>query len=244
MIKKIATYQKGFTLVELILSIAFLGVLILIAATVTLRIIHIYNQGVALKQINQAGRALVDDLNRLSASGYSVRVADNGDSGYLCLTLANDDRVFVWNSLEKGLRDSPDPYTYPSTSTDAHFFVDGELVTLGRYDQPRESYCELAQGGVSGTDLTSYKPTPLLTPQVRILSVDITSSDPKLKLTKVAFWLGTCDGSDDCNDNVPGTMPTFDTATSTWACQGGSIGAFCAVSKYETVIYTPNVEGF
>jgi prepilin-type N-terminal cleavage/methylation domain-containing protein len=234
--------QKGFTLVELMLSIAFLGVLMLIASSITLRIIHIYNQGVAMKQINQAGRALVEDLNRLGASGYNIRVADNGASGYLCMTLANEERVFVWNSLQMGKRDTPDPYTYPVGSAGAHFYENTRLVTLGRYDQGRGSYCEVAQGG-SGTDLTSYKPTALLTPQVRILSVDIVnSSDPQLK--KIAFWLGTCDGSDDCDDNVRGMVPTFNAATKTWACPGGSVGAFCAVSKYETVIYTPNVEGF
>lgn len=228
--KDINTKQQGFTLVELTLSIAFIGMLVLISSAIIVQTISIYNKGVALKQINQAGRSLIEDINRLSSSGFEIRLADDGKAGYLCIKDSNLWRSYTWNSVQAGV----------GTTTVANakqFTRNGQLISLVRSNDGvnGDSYCQLPAGTDAAMVATDV--TPILTPQVRVLSVDITSSDnPSLK--KIAFWIGTYDDS----GSVPGMTPDF--AASEWKCKGGNLGNFCAVSKFETVIYTPNVEGW
>lgn len=223
------TRQHGFTLVELTLSIAFLGTLILIASAIIVQTINIYNKGVALKQINQAGRSLVEDINRISTSGFETIIADNGRTGSLCVEeKPNAWRAYVWSSVQPGVGTT-------TTTTPSRYTLDGEEISLVRSNDGinGDSYCPLPSG--SNVAMNRDEVTSILTPRVRILSVDITPSDnPALK--KVAFWIGTYDSS----NTVPSMTPQF--AASEWKCQGGNLGNFCAVSKFETVIYTANVE--
>jgi Tfp pilus assembly protein PilE len=223
--------QQGFTLVELTLSIAFLGSLILIASSIIVQTISIYNKGVALKQINQAGRSLVEDINRLSSSGFEVRVADNGKTGYLCIKDTNEWRSYTWSSVQAGAGTT-------ATANPKQFTLDSEPVPLVRSNEGvnGNAYCQLPSGGLD-VPMQASEVTPILTKQVRILSVDITTGT-NTAMKKIAFWIGTHDDS----GSVPGMTPDFDSANSTWRCRGGNLGNFCAVSKFETVIYTPNIE--
>lgn len=227
--------QSGFTLIELTLSIAFLGTLLLMSSAIIVQSISIYNKGVALKQINQAGRSLVEDINRVSAGGFQVMLSDNGTAGYLCIKDTNIWRSYTWNSVRQGVGGT-------TTVGPKQFTYDGQAVSLARSNDTvnGSSNCNLPTG--SDLALNTSQVTPMLTSQVRILSVDITSPDSTdatlAGLRKVAFWFGTYDES----GAVQGMSPVFDGATHTWMCQGGKLGDFCAVSKFETVLYTANQE--
>lgn len=59
---------KGFTLIELMLAMTFIAVLLVAIAMTTIQISHIYNKGITLREVNQAGRALSDELQRSIAS--------------------------------------------------------------------------------------------------------------------------------------------------------------------------------
>lgn len=225
--------QSGFTIIELTLSITFLGVMMIFVTLATIQAIGIYNKGFAIKQINQAGRTLIEDINRLSSSGHTISIDDNGTAGYLCVEYGNSARAIVWNSLRDGAGGST-----PSGG-DTHFVLNGQPIGLLRTNDGIDGsiYCGLPSG--SDRTINPAHGTSLLTPQVRILSVDIVTSNNS-DLTKIAFWIGTSDGTPD-GSSIPGMSPTFNAGT--WSCQGGSIGDFCAVSKFETIIYTPNSEG-
>ena len=223
--------QQGFTLVELTLSIAFIGGLVLLSSAIIVQTISIYNKGVAIKQINQAGRSLIEDINRLSSSGFEINIADNGKTGYLCIKDSNRWRSYTWSSVQPGRNTTP-------TANARQFTLNGESIALVRSNEGvnGDTYCQLPSG--SDVAMAASEVTPILTRQVRILSVDITSSDNS-SLQKIAFWIGTYDPT----GTIQGMTPDFDAATSEWKCRGGNLGNFCAVSKFETVIYTPNVEG-
>ena len=230
--------HEGFTLIELILVIAFLGSLMLLASASIVQAINIYNKGNAIKQINQAGRALIEDINRLSSSGAEVEIDDNGTAGCLRVGFTGGDgRVFLWNSAASGLggtaASAGDRTWIWASGTDAVSLVQSTETT------DTSNYCYLPSTSEPG-NLVIGQWTPVLARQVRILSVDIANStDSSLK--KLTFWIGTHDGTTD-GSNVPGMTPTRN-ADATWTCQGGSIGNFCAVSKFETVLYTPNAGG-
>ena len=54
--------KKGFTLIELSLSIAFIAVLSIAVALIVSNAIATYHRGVLLNQINTTGMELVDDV--------------------------------------------------------------------------------------------------------------------------------------------------------------------------------------
>ena len=162
--------QGGFTLVELTLSIAFLGTLVLLASSIIVQTINIYNKGVAVKQINQAGRSLIEDINRLSSSGFKVSLADNGTTGYLCVKDSNIWRSYTWNSVSPGVGTT-------ATVNPSRYTLSGAPITLVRSNDGVDglSYCHLPTG--SDVAMNANQVTPMLTPQIRVLSVDITSSE-------------------------------------------------------------------
>lgn len=237
MLKLSLKRQQGFTLIELMLVIAFLGTLMLVTSSSIMQAINIYNKGVAIKQINQAGRALVEDINRLSSSGAEVEILDNGTAGCLRIGFTGSDgRVFLWNSLEKGKGGTAPS---PSPTDDKKWEKDGQEISLVRSNQNAEtaSYCYLPSvtvPGLSAADAATM--TSVLNERIAVLSVDITeSTDSSLK--KIAFWIGTGTAGEG------GQQINFDTVNRTWSCPGGFLGEFCAVSKFETVIYVPNTKG-
>lgn len=100
--------QNGFTLIELMLAMTFIAILLVAIAMTTIQISNIYSKGITLREVNQAGRTITDDLQRsigsatpfdvtpkvdaspaTAASHYVVR--DGG--GRLCL----GDYSYVWN---------------------------------------------------------------------------------------------------------------------------------------------------
>ena len=63
--------KKGFTLVELSIAMAFLGILLITIAILVIRIVSIYQSGLAIRAISSGGRELIDDFTR-SISGSPI----------------------------------------------------------------------------------------------------------------------------------------------------------------------------
>lgn len=87
--------QQGFTIVELTLAMAFIAMLLLAIALLTSQISTVYNKGLTLKAVNDAGTFLSRDLQQTlnEAAGSQVRYVNEGDGGRLC---ANN-IVYAWN---------------------------------------------------------------------------------------------------------------------------------------------------
>ena len=56
--------KKAFTIIELMLAMAFLGTMLVGIASLTMRITNIYQKGLALRSINSIGREIISDLTR------------------------------------------------------------------------------------------------------------------------------------------------------------------------------------
>ena len=50
---------RGFTIIELMLAMAFLGTMLLGIATLIIRITNIYQKGLALRAVNSTGREII-----------------------------------------------------------------------------------------------------------------------------------------------------------------------------------------
>lgn len=81
--------ERGFTLVELMLAMAFIGVLLVAVATTTQHMMRLYNKGSTLREINTVARTVVRDLQQSvgGASPFAV--------GYYAPGAAQTPRVAV-----------------------------------------------------------------------------------------------------------------------------------------------------
>ncbi len=59
---------KGFTLVELMISMAFIGSLLVMISLIIILIMGLYNKGLTLKEVNQVSRTVVRDMQQSVAS--------------------------------------------------------------------------------------------------------------------------------------------------------------------------------
>lgn len=99
--------NAGFTLVELMLSMAFIAILLLAIALLVMQISSIYNKGLTLRAVNEAGAVISGDIQRtLNTSNPRVTKHISDDSlnptgGRLCV----GNVVYAWN-FGKYLNDS------------------------------------------------------------------------------------------------------------------------------------------
>lgn len=72
---------SGFTLVELMLSMTFVGILLVVIAMTTINIMGTYTKGLTVREVNQAGRTITEDIQRTIATTvpFTVSPAKTGD---------------------------------------------------------------------------------------------------------------------------------------------------------------------
>lgn len=91
-------FKKGFTLVETMISVAFLSVLLVGIGIVTNNIIKNYHQGIIIKAVNEIGYTIGEDVRQSIRVGTinidnDFRKSSNGVYGALC----TGDYSYVWN---------------------------------------------------------------------------------------------------------------------------------------------------
>ncbi|MEI7918552.1 MAG: hypothetical protein WCH58_04155 [Candidatus Saccharibacteria bacterium] len=140
--------KQGFTIIELMLAMAFVSALLVAIAMTVIQIGDIYNKGLTYKDVNQAGRSIASELQRTIAesASFSIDVADNhyvvqkgdGDKplgGRLCLGQYS----YIWN-YGKYIGDSrSNAYLNADSSTPPIRFV--------KVLDPNTSYC-VANAGI------------------------------------------------------------------------------------------------
>ena len=87
--------HKGFTLIELMLSMAFISVMLMAIALCILQMSTIYTRGETLRQVNQASRVIATDMQRTfgGADASSVRTDVVESNGRLC----TGQFTYIWN---------------------------------------------------------------------------------------------------------------------------------------------------
>lgn len=79
--------RRGFTLVELMLAMSFIGLLLIVVTLTAIQMMRTYNRGLTLKEVNTVGRAVSDDIKRTIAASrpfivYPPRVPGNPTVNY------------------------------------------------------------------------------------------------------------------------------------------------------------------
>lgn len=72
--------RHGFTLIELMLAMTFISVLLVAIAMTTIQISIIYTKGITLREVNQAGRSVSDEMQRSIAASVPFDVTPKKDA--------------------------------------------------------------------------------------------------------------------------------------------------------------------
>ncbi len=177
--------NRGFTLIELTLSMTFVSTLLLSIALLTMQISSIYNRGITMRDVNQAGQVISSDLQRtLNQSAQSeVKSIIRDTGGRLCV----GNTVYAWNYAKDLNNNNPKFNVF----ADGH---DGK-IRLVKFESGSKSYCE--QKGDNTYESIPNDVSDLLTNGGRELSIQsFTMSNPVLidggqALYNIRIKLGT-----------------------------------------------------
>lgn len=129
---------QGFTLIELMLSMTFVSILLVAIAMTIIMMSNIFNKGITLKEVNQIGRSLTDDLQKTISSSQSFEITGPASryvskdlwGGRLCVGRYS----YIWNyGSAIADNDTSKLYLYEDSSVDIPRFV--------KVIDPNASYC-------------------------------------------------------------------------------------------------------
>lgn len=132
--------KQGFTLVELMLAMAFIAILLLAIAMLTMQISTVYNKGLTLRAVNEAGQLISSDMQRTlntSTPQKIVRIPDQYSPDPTGARVCLDSVVYAWN-YGKYLNDSAPFNTYADGRKDP--------VRLVKFPSAGVDYCTRSGG--------------------------------------------------------------------------------------------------
>ncbi len=222
---------KGFTLVELMLAMAFVSFLLMAIALTVIQLGNIYSKGVTLKEVNQSGQALSQDIQIAIGASRPLSVGEGG-SDYKTLKAA-DGKV-------AGARLCTGTYSYiwnlgAYMEAPVNAYASGtNVIRLVKVDDRGKAYCNDVTKKVVVNDATE-----LLTEGDRSLALQgftITqiANDSVLQqaLYRITLELGTNDRDLLQSNPEGGGIDTVDTSCRP-PSDGGARQEYCAVNKFE-----------
>lgn len=115
---------KGFTIIELMLSMSFIAVMLITIALCVIQISTIYARGETLRQVNQAVRTIGTDIENTIATVHPFDIDQSAiEAGRLC----TGQYSYVWNT--------------PTTSN-GYTDAGGEVIRFVRVSDPNQLLCD------------------------------------------------------------------------------------------------------
>jgi prepilin-type N-terminal cleavage/methylation domain-containing protein len=164
-------HQTGFTLIELMIALAFVAFILIFATTAVIQVMQTYNKGLAIKQINQAGRTTLEDVTRYLRTAapsavYTTAMANNR----VCLGGVS----YVWNL-----------YNTPAGSRNR--YNDNTPLTFVRVNDSAGAMCSNSSG--SYLDVPKASATDILGSNVWVMAVTMTTPSVSAPLVDVTIKL-------------------------------------------------------
>jgi prepilin-type N-terminal cleavage/methylation domain-containing protein len=233
--------QQGFTLIELMLAMTFIAMLLVAIALTTIQISNIYNKGITLREVNQAGRSVSDELQRTIASATPFDVTPKSGNppmpvasryvkweggGRLCL----GNYSYAWNYGE-ALAGGPGAPTVLNKYTDAA----NDPIRLVKVADANGSLCTVTTNSIDRS-----KATDLLTSGDRDLvlhsfTISRTQDEPSTNqaIYTISMVIGTNDRqqltTDDKSCKAPG--------------DGAGDETYCSVNQFDVIARAGNKTG-
>lgn len=231
--------KSGFTLIELMLAMTFISILLVAIAMTTIQISNIYNKGITLRQVNQAGRSVSSELQRSIASSVPFDVTPKTDNspatqtsryvvrdggGRLCL----GNYSYAWNygKALSGGNGAPVIYNKYDNNTPVRFVkvedAGGSLCSDVNLAVPKAKASELLSTG--DRDLVLHT-----------LTIAKTSSDTTTNQALYAITM------------VIGTNDQAQLTTNSASCKPPATGAgnevYCSVNQWDIIARAGNKAG-
>lgn len=231
--------SAGFTIVELMLAMTFISVLLLAIALTTIQISNIYNKGITLREVNQAGRSVTSDLQRSVASSIPFDVTPRTDNsaatahskyvvrdggGRLCL----GSYTYAWNygAALAGGQGAPGIFNR---------YSDGQPVRFVKIADPNGALCAAPDTPITrgnATDLISAGDRDLAVHAFRIVK---TAEDATIgqALYAISMTIGTNDQAQLTSNDASCRPPAEE------------VGAedYCAVNQFDIIARAGNRSG-
>jgi type II secretory pathway pseudopilin PulG len=226
--RETSNQRSGFTIIELMLAMSFVSVLLIAIAMTVIQIGGIYNRGLTLKSVNQAGRMLTSELQRSIASSmvFDVSAAPGSQwvkqewGGRLC----TGSYTYVWNYGNAIDKDDSRLNKYSDSDDTIRFTKvydpSVELCTDPNVKPPVASAVELLNIGENNLAVHNF-------------SISSSSSDPKTRqrLYSVNFVIGT-NNQEAIDANHMTCKPPSDKESDL---------TYCSVNSFSIVVHAGNV---
>jgi prepilin-type N-terminal cleavage/methylation domain-containing protein len=229
---------KGFTLIELMLAMTFISILLVAIAMTTIQITNIYNKGITLREVNQAGRAVSDDLQRsisatipfdVTPKNASPATADSkyvkrDGGGRLCIGRY----TYVWNYGDSiaGVNGAPTLFNK---------YDDNSTVRFAKVSDPSASLCDDPRLSIKRSDAAE-----MLTSGDRDLvvhSFDVTRNPPDGTIGQAIYAISV----------VIGTNDTQQLVTNNTSCKAPADATgdqnYCSVNQFDIIARAGNKAG-
>lgn len=246
--------QSGFTIIELTLAMAFVSLLLVAIALTVIQIINIYNKGMTMKDVNQAGRAISTDIRQTlsesepfdpndtehkhsclqNANGGCEMLSSTNSSGSsdpLGGRLCTGTYSYIWNYKFKKNGSAIDPLVNIRSS--------GKEVRFVRVRDASAKYCANIRTPI---DDTNDSPVELLSADSKLVlqgfTIDRVANDPSVgeALYRLTIVIGTDDSG-----------AIKDTNTMNALCKPPSedegLQNFCAVNRFDFTALAGNKGG-
>lgn len=224
-----AKTSRGFTIVELSLAMTFVSVLLLAIAMTAIQAGRIYNKGLVLESVNQAGRDIGDSLRRdfaqfnaLGAPSELVtwaKLSGVDRSGRLCL----GGYSYAWNT----------PQVVSGQVSDGPIVKNGATtVNFVRVHDPAATLCDTSS---VFNDVASMQPANLLDAKrsdavLSVHSFEVIRLDGQPiaseVLYKISYTIGTSE------------LGALDSQRCRPPADSESNDSFCAINNFEIIVRT------
>lgn len=206
--------SRGFTLIELLFAMSFVSVLLILILTATLQITRIYNKGITLKQVDQAGASIGSEFQSALKAGNAPYNTDSvlngaGTGGRLCL----GGYSYVWNL--KG-------------STANRYVGSDDPIGLVKVADPTRAMCAGTPGvpKADATELLLNGQSGGVELRLRSLGIAKTAVSGTDYLYTVSYIISTDDDS-----------LIEASSDGTEACKGGASDEYCALNSFGFDVY-------
>jgi prepilin-type N-terminal cleavage/methylation domain-containing protein len=231
--------KRGFTLIELMLAMTFISVLLVAIAMTTIQISNIYNKGITLREVNQAGRAVSSELQQSIASSVPFDVTPKSDNssgtaasryvvrdggGRLCL----GNYTYAWNygSALAGGSGAPAVYNKYDNNT---------LVRFAKVDDAGGALCADVNKIVPHAKATELLSTGDRDLVLHSFSITETSSDLSINQALYAITM------------VIGTNDRQQLTADSTSCKPPAAGVgdenYCSVNQWDIIAHAGNKAG-
>jgi hypothetical protein len=217
--------SRGFTIIELMLSMTFLAMLMLVIALTTMQIGNIYNKGITLREVDQAGRSVSASLQRDIATSVPFNVTTpvnsqyivrSGDGARLCL----GNYTYAW-TLGQSI-----------TTGTLNKYIGGKIVRFARIADPGASLCQGTPGLIDPAKATELLASGDRDLVVQSFVIQQTAVEPMTgeALYAISMVIGTSDTTQLTADKSSCKPPS--------SLQGAE--NYCSVNRFDFVAHAGN----